>query len=261
MAGSSAASYRMVVAYDGTRYHGWQAQAKVATVQGELRRALCRLTNEDPVIKAAGRTDAGAHAHGQVISFSLQGAWSPQALRGGCNAYLPDDIGVLAADRVNSDFHPRWQAWRRTYRYLVRHREAQDPVGRQYEWRVQSPLELTPMREAARHLLGTHDFSSFGSSPFPSGSTTRTVDRADVTAHCGVATIEVRADAFLRGMMRNFAGALVAVGTGRAEPGDVSMALGDPGQRRHARWETAPAHGLHQWRVEYRATPRAEVSR
>jgi len=252
-----AASYRMVIAYDGTRYHGWQAQPQVATVQGELSRALTELTGETPWIKAAGRTDAGAHAHGQVISFSLASAWTPAALAGGCNARLPEDIGVLETALAGSDFHPRRQAWRRTYRYLIRDAAAPDPVERQYEWRIPRELELTPMRSAARLLPGTHDFAAFGSSPLPSGSTTRTVDRAEIERHGRVVTLEVRADAFLRGMMRNFAGALVAVGTGRASPTDLASALADPvGATR--KWGTAPAHGLHQWQVQYRA-PAAEV--
>lgn len=257
MAAAAAAWYRMVIAYDGTRYHGWQAQPQVATVQGEVSRALAELTREHPVIKAAGRTDAGAHAHGQVISFSLRSAWTPGALAGGCNARLPEDIGVLEASLVGSEFHPRWQAWRRTYRYLVRDAAGPDPVGRQYEWRIQRAVELAPMRAAARLLRGTHDFAAFGSSPFPGGSTTRTVDRAEVERHDGVLTLEIRADAFLRGMMRNFAGALVAVGTGLTSAAELARALVEPVGLRPG-WEMAPAHGLHQWQVEYRA-PAAEV--
>jgi len=254
---AAAASYRMVIAYDGTRYHGWQAQSQVATVQGELSRALAEVTGERPAIKAAGRTDAGAHAHGQVISFSLQSAQAPGALKGGCNAHLPEDIGVLETTLVGSEFHPRWQAWRRTYRYLIRDEATLDPVGRQYEWRIRRAVELAPVRAAARLLLGTHDFGGFGSSPFSAGSTTRTVDRADITRQDGVVILEVRADAFLRGMMRNFAGALLAVGTGRASTADLAKALAEPAGVTPI-WEPAPAHGLHQWQVEYRASA-AEV--
>jgi tRNA pseudouridine38-40 synthase len=243
----------MVLAYDGSRYHGWQAQSQVATVQGEVSRVLEELTCEQPVIKAASRTDAGAHAHGQVISFSLRSEWTPGDLQGGCNARLPEDIGVLETTLVGPGFHPRWQAWRRTYRYLVRGASTADPVGRQYKWRVRQSLELSPMRSAARLLLGTHDFAGFGSSPLPSGSTTRTVDRAEVTVQDGVVIIEVRADAFLKGMMRNFAGALVAVGAGRATAAELARALDEPAQLTPS-WETAPAHGLHQWQVEYRAS-------
>lgn len=243
----------MVIAYDGSRYHGWQSQPTVATVQGELSRVLEDLTTEKPAIKAAGRTDAGAHAHGQVISFSLRSAWTPGALSGGCNARLPEDIGVLETILVGADFHPRWQAWRRTYRYLIRDQAGHDPVGRQYEWRISQPLELNRMRVAARHLLGRHDFAAFGTSPLPSGSTVRTVDRADLWRQESVAVLEVRADAFLRGMMRNFAGALVAVGTGRSSVAEVVQAIAQPNGRRPF-WESGPALGLHQWQVEYRAS-------
>lgn len=248
----AATSYRMVIAYDGSRYHGWQSQPEVATVQGELSRALARLTAEAPVIKAAGRTDAGAHAHGQVVSFTLETPWLPEALAGGCNAHLPEDVEVLDAGQVGADFDPRRQAWRRTYRYLVRESAAVVPGGRQYEWRLRGPLELAPMQEGARMLLGTRDFGGFGRSPRPGGSTLRTVDRAEVGRDQGMCTIEIRADAFLRGMMRNFAGALVALGGGRASLADLEKALSDPAAPVRA-WMTAPAHGLHQWRVEYPA--------
>jgi tRNA pseudouridine38-40 synthase len=243
--------YRLVIAYDGTRYHGWQTQPDVATVQGELSRALAELTRERPAISAAGRTDAGAHAHGQVVSFTLSSSWSAEALKWGCNSHLPEDIGVLEASVVGSDFHPRWQAWRRTYRYLVRESADPAPVGRQYEWRVTGPFELALMEQAARRLVGTHDFGAFGRSPRVGGSTVRTVDRAELSLGPRRITLEVRADAFLRGMMRNFAGALVAVGRGRASLADVTRALSTPALG-SAPWRTAPAHGLHQWQVEYR---------
>jgi len=245
-------SYRMVIAYDGSRYHGWQSQPEVATVQGELSRALAKVTAEAPVIKAAGRTDAGAHAHGQVISFTLQSAWLPQALAGGCNDHLPADVEVLNTAVVSANFDPRRQAWRRTYRYLVRESATVVTGGRQYEWRLQGPLVLTPMQDGARMLLGSHDFGGFGRSPRPGGSTVRTVDRAEVDRNQGLWTIEIRADAFLRGMMRNFAGALVALGGGRASLADLERAVTDPAAPVRA-WATAPAHGLHQWRVEYPA--------
>ena len=244
------ACYRMVIAYDGSRYHGWQSQPEVATVEGELRRALSKLTTEAPLIKAAGRTDAGAHAHGQVISFTLETPWLPEDLAGGCNAHLPADVQVVNADTVSSDFDPRRQAWRRTYRYLVRECATEPPAGRQYEWRVNAPLDLEQIQAGPRLLLGRHDFAAFGRSPLPGGSTVRTVDRAEVDRRQHVLTIEIRADAFLRGMMRNFAGALVALGSGRAALADMAQALANPASPVR-RWGTAPAHGLHQWRVEY----------
>lgn len=246
------ATYKMVIAYDGTRYHGWQVQTHVATVQAEVGRALAAVTGELPVISAAGRTDAGAHAHGQVISFSLDSERSPRALEEGCNARLPEDIGVLDTALVGSAFHARRQAWRRTYRYLIRDSATTDPVGRQYEWRVPRPLELAPMRAGARLLLGTHDFCAFGRSPLAGGSSIRTVDRAEVDRSANILTLEVRADAFLRGMMRSFAGALVGAGMGRVSVSDLEEALAHPIGRPPG-WTLAPAHGLHQWAVDYRA--------
>lgn len=251
---AAAATYRMVLAYDGTRYHGWQIQPGVATVQGEVGQALAAVTGERPVISAAGRTDAGAHAHGQVISFTLRSGRSPRALAKGCNARLPEDIEVLDTALMDPSFHARRQAWRRTYRYLIRDAAVADPGGRQYEWRLTSPLDLAPMRAGTRLLIGTHDFSAFGRSPVPGGSAIRTVDRAEVERCHGVVRLEVRADAFMRGMMRNIAGALVALGSGRSSLSELARAVADPSAASPA-WPTAPAHGLHQWQVEYRAQP------
>lgn len=249
----------MVLAYDGSRYHGWQAQPQVKTVQGELSLALAALTSERPLITAAGRTDAGAHAHGQVVAFGLSSEWAPQALASGCNALLPEDIGVLTTDLVAADFHPRFGAWRRSYRYLIRDRASADPVGRQYEWRLPQVLELAPMRAAARLYLGRQDFRSFGSSPAPGGSTLRTVDRAELEQRGASIQLEIRADAFLKGMMRNLVGALVAVGSGRADVADVRRALANP-QVGKLPWIMAPAHGLHQWRVDYRVPAGEEAA-
>ncbi len=254
---ASGQRYRLVLAFHGGGYHGWQAQVGLRTVQGELSRALLRLSGESPQIQAAGRTDRGAHAHGQVVAFSLQAdAWEPGRMRRALNALLPEDVAVLAVDRAQADFDPRRQAWRRSYRDRVRDSEQPAPVTRGQEWRVNSALELLPMRQAARRLVGRQDFAAFGSSPRPGGSTGRTVDRATVARAGGLICLEVRADAFLRGMMRNFAGALVAIGRRRAELADLAAALACPSPGR-ALWATAPALGLHQWRVEYRGPEEA----
>ncbi|HEY6538722.1 MAG TPA: tRNA pseudouridine(38-40) synthase TruA [Candidatus Dormibacteraeota bacterium] len=258
MAAASSAWYRLTVAYDGTGFHGWQIQPGVRTCQGELTRALIRLTGEEPHLTAAGRTDAGAHAHGQVVGFGLRSSWRPEALLGGCNAMLPADIAVRGAAVASPDFHPRWRAWRRSYRYLISDGQGGGPLGRNYSWQIKDRLELAPMRAAARHLLGRHDFAAFGASPAPAQSSVRTVDRAEVERSSGALLLEVRADAFLRGMMRGIAGALMAVGSGRARVEDVERAVTDPTGPVPA-WSSAPARGLHQWRVEYRG-PSTEMA-
>lgn len=248
--------YKLVLAYQGTSYHGWQVQPGARTAGGELARALRALTGEEPEISAAGRIDAGAHAHGQVVGFALSKRWDPERLQGGCNAHLPTDLAVLRAEFASPDFHPRFGAWRRTYRYLVRDSSSPAPLGAELEWRVPGELELAPMGEAARSLLGRHDFSAFGQSPRSGGSTVRTLDRADLARDAGLVTLEVRADAFLRGMMRSLAGALVAVGQLRLRPEQLALVLENP-RDGLVRWSSAPARGLHQWQVEY---PSVEVA-
>ena len=244
-------AYGLTVAYDGTAYHGWQRQPAVPTVAGRLEEALAAVTGEPVGVSGAGRTDAGAHARGQVARVRLGRSWDPAALRAACNRVLPADVRVTEVVRVGDDFDPRRDAWRRTYRYLVRPAGRGEPVGRMYWWELPYPLELAPMRAAARLMLGRHDFAAFGSSPREGGSTVRLLDRADVEAVRGGLRLEFRADAFLRGMVRSMAGGLVAVGAGRLSPGALRGLLERPSPRA-ASPLAAPARGLHLWQVEYR---------
>ncbi|MHB1500810.1 MAG: tRNA pseudouridine(38-40) synthase TruA [Candidatus Dormibacteria bacterium] len=243
-------TYRMVLAYDGTDYHGWQYQPGVATVSGRFAQALEAACGARPRIAAAGRTDAGVHAHGQVVSFRLAGAMDPQQLLHACNRHLPRDIAVRAADLAPQGFDPRRDAWRRTYRYLLSPNAVLEPAQARYVWRVSPTLELAPMRAAAARLIGTRDFGGFGRSPWPGGSTTRTVDMIEVLEADGLVRLDIRGDAFLRGMVRSLVGALVSFGVSRLRRADLGEALGR-GSSGGKRWLTAPARGLHQWRVEY----------
>lgn len=250
--------YALTLEYDGTAYSGWQRQPGRRTVEGALLAALAEVCGERPALTAAGRTDAGAHAHGQVVGCPLQRAWEPERLRAALNARLPEDVVVVAAEVAPPGFHARFDAIARTYRYVIEPRRERPAVGRQYAWHVRGDLDLEAMRAAAATLVGTHDFAAFGRSPRAGGTTVRTVHDVDVRqvalrpspagAMAGtVVIIDVVADAFLHGMMRALAAALVAVGTGSLDIEDVvAMLRGRVGQRNQA-----PAHGLHQWRVDY----------
>ena len=244
-------TYGLRLAYDGSAYHGWQRQPGVPTVAGQLEEALARSTGQAVTLSAAGRTDAGAHALGQVARVRLERFWDPAALRAACNRLLPADIRVIEAARVGDSFDPRRDAWRRTYRYLVRTAARPQPVGRMYWWERPGPLELVPMRAAARGLLGRHDFAAFGSSPVAGGSTVRILDRSEVAETAEGVRLEFRADAFLRGMVRSLAGCLVAVGSGRLSGVALREWLERPLPRAASPW-AAPARGLHLWQVEYR---------
>lgn len=242
--------YRATVAYEGTGYRGWQRQPAVPTVAGTLQAALARALGEAPRLAAAGRTDAGAHARGQVVAFGLRREWAPDALARAVNLALPQDVRILSAARAPLHFDPRRDAWRRTYRYLVALHPGL-PSSRPYAWVLRHPLELDPVRAASRWLTGRHDFAAFGSSPEPGGSTRRGLDRVEVSATRNRMVFEFRGDAFLRGMVRCLTGALVAVGRGRLAPEGFHRLLEEARPGAGRRW-AAPAHGLYLWGVEYR---------
>ena len=240
----------MTLAYDGTDYHGWQVQPGVQTVAGRLAAAIESTCGSRPRLAAAGRTDAGVHAHGQVVVAALARPVGRGELLGGCERNLPSDIRVLDVAVAPDGFDPRRDAWRRSYRYLLGATRWLPAGLSRYVWQVDPRLELSPMREGAAILVGAHDFGAFGTSPYAGGRTRRLVDLLEIRRRRGLIEIEVRADAFLRGMLRNMVGALVGLGLGRLHPGNIRDAL-TVGTGARRRWAAAPARGLHQWRVEY----------
>lgn len=260
-------SYALTLEYDGGGFSGWQRQPGRRTVEGVLVEAILAATGEQVRLTAAGRTDAGAHAHGQVVGCALHRPWEPRRLRAALNGHLPEDAVVLEVRSAPSDFHARFDARTRTYRYLVAPRSERAAVAREHAWRVPGHLDVEAMRDAAAQLVGTHDFAAFGRSPRAGGSTVRTIHSLTVRAHAVpdahmtipggsagalprmLVTIDVTADAFLYGMMRAIAAALVAVGGGRLDAPSVASLLDAP--RGARRLPTAPAHGLHQWAVTY----------
>lgn len=255
-------SYALTLEYDGSRFSGWQRQPDRRTVEGVLRDAILAVTGEEVRLTAAGRTDAGAHAHGQVVGCALRRPWEPRRLRAALNGQLPEDAVVLEVRSAPDGFHARYDARTRTYRYVVAPRGDRAAVARDHVWRVPRSLDLEAMRGAAAHLVGSHDFAAFGRSPRAGGTTVRTIHSLTVRAHSmpdahgepgaelrTVVTIDVTADAFLYGMMRAIAATLVAVGDGRLDAPSVASLLDAPGRAR--RLPPAPAHGLHQWAVTY----------
>jgi tRNA pseudouridine38-40 synthase len=253
---------RLVLEYDGTDFHGWQAQPSVRTVEGVVRDALLQVTGEQPRLSAAGRTDAGAHSHGQVVGVPLSREWEPARLSTALNAVLPRDVAVRRAELAGDKFHARFDALSRTYRYVVASRDARAPLLRRYSWQITGDLDVDAMRDAAALLRGEHDFRAFGRAPRPGGTTVRTVE--DIALHRVAApdaegttsfVIEVRANAFLHGMMRAIAGAVVAVGLRRMTVADLAAMLADPGSAPPV--TVAPARGLHQWSVTYPAAGEA----
>lgn len=238
---------KLLVEYEGTRYHGWQEQAGQATVEGALKAAIQSLTGESPELTAAGRTDAGVHALGQCVNFRLAGPFQIEQLPGALNSRLAADIAVRHAEVVDDAFNARYSARLRRYAYRIRQALPRGAYQRQYAWGLRDRLDLSRMQAAGFRLEGRHDFKAFGSSPRPGGHTVRRVDDLTVSQQGDWLTIAVGADAFLYGMVRRMTGALVEVGRGRRslEWIDELLTGSSTGLR------PAPAVGLVQVSVEY----------
>jgi len=238
---------KLVLEYEGTRYHGWQAQSGAPTVEAALREAIHDLTGESPVLTAAGRTDAGVHALGQVVNFRLECEFPVQQLPGALNARLAPDIAVRRAEAVDESFNSRYSARARLYAYRIRQALPRGAYQRQYAWGLHDTLDVAAMQAAADRLTGRHDFRAFGRSPRPGGHTVRHIHEVKVSGAGDWVTIAVAADAFLYGMVRRIAAALVDVGRRRQplEWIDSLLSGSTTGLR------LAPAQGLVQVAVEY----------
>ena len=239
------------VAYDGSRYNGWQAQPHpgTRTVQQTLEAALSAVASAPVRVHCAGRTDTGVHGHGQVVHFEAAVARSPKAWVLGTNASLPADVRVHWARKVPADFHARFSASWRRYRYIVVDcpiRPAQ--LLGQITW-VRYPLDAGLMNEAARSLLGEQDFSAFRAAACQSSSPFRDVHSVGVSRRGPFVVIDIRANAFLHHMVRNIAGSLIAVGTGRRAPAWIGELLAGRDRGRAA--DTASAQGLYLVEVGY----------
>jgi tRNA pseudouridine38-40 synthase len=239
---------RLTLAYDGTGFHGWARQRGLRTVQGELEGALGRTFGAEPRVAAAGRTDAGVHARGQVASFEVAGAPDLVGLHRALNALLAPEIVVLDARRAPEGFHARFSATAREYRYRIAVGPWPDPFEARYVWHRPGGLAVPRMRGAARHLVGEHDFASFCRRPL-SGGTVRRLERLAVSRRGDRVEISARANAFLHQMVRSLVGTLVAVGEGRIDPEAMPAILAAQDRARAGR--IAPAHGLTLERVLY----------
>jgi tRNA pseudouridine38-40 synthase len=244
------AACRMVVAYDGTDFRGFAAQRDQRTVQGTLGAALAKVLRHDVELAVAGRTDAGVHAWGQVVSFPAIPGLEPTRLRASLNALVGPEVAVREVELVAPGFDARHSARWRAYRFTIDNRRVPDPMLARYAWHVPDPLDLPALRLGSDPFIGEHDFSSFCRKG-PAGSTTtrRVLDARWVEVTDGVLRFDITATAFCWQMVRSIVGTLVDVGRGRRRPGDILGILraGD----RAAAGTVAPPHGLCLWEVGY----------
>jgi tRNA pseudouridine38-40 synthase len=236
---------RLTVEYDGTEFSGFQWQPDARTVAGVLEAALGKLLCEDVKVTGAGRTDAGVHASGQVVSIATRSRFPFERLLHALNAVLPGDCSVREGAIVEPGFSARFSALERTYVYTILNRTQRDALVARYAWHVPGQLDLDAMRAAGACLVGEHDFRSFAASALRPGaptSTVRTVRRLEIERRGELLRIEIAADGFLRHMVRTIVGMLAKCGLGRREPSAVAAVLA--ARDRSAAGPTAPARGL-----------------
>ena len=254
--------FRLVIAYDGTNYEGWQVQKTGLGVQQRIEEALAKLFCSPIRVHGSSRTDTGVHALGMVAHFEIPAREFKMPMRKlglALNACLPEDIRVLSAVRASRNFHARFDATGKQYRYFLWNHAAMNPLRRAQAWHFPVPLDIASMRRAAKMFIGRHDFKSFAATHnYEMESTVRTVTRCEVRRSGPLLTFIIEGDGFLYKMCRGIVGTLAQVGKGKFSPEDVKSML-DARDRRMAGM-TAPAHGLVLWKVFYRKRRGADHS-
>ncbi len=248
--------------YDGSRFLGWQTQPEGGTVQDALQAALAAISGNPVSVTCAGRTDRGVHAREQVVHFDTEATRPDTAWVRGVNAFLPECAAVRWAFRVPSDFHARYDAISRAYRYVLLNRGVRPALGAPYVGWVHAPLEVEPMRDAARFLIGEHDFSAFRSAECQARTPVRTLHELSIARQGERIDFVLRANAYLHHMVRNIVGTLVQVGKGARPPAWVQEVLA--ARKRALAAPTFPAQGLYLESVIYAPSwnlPRIEPAR
>jgi tRNA pseudouridine38-40 synthase len=242
--------YKLTLEYDGTPFVGWQLQENGPSVAAALAEAIERFAGERTEVSGAGRTDAGVHALGQVAHVDLEKDWDTDTVRDALNAHLrPHPVAVISAERVADDFHARFSATARHYRYRIVNRRADLAIERDRAWRIGKPLDASAMHAGAQKLVGHHDFTTFRSAECQAKSPQKTLDRFDVAREGEDIRIEASARSFLHHQVRSMVGSLALVGEGRWSVDDLAKALA--AKDRSACGPVAPAHGLYLVRVDY----------
>ena len=241
-------NYKIIVAYDGTDYQGWQMQGAIPTIQLALSRALAKLEGAPVTVHGAGRTDSGVHAEGQVASFYLTKEWPGRALRQALNGNLPNDIRVLAAEPASHEFHPRASAKSKKYRYQLYNADVMNPLLARYTWHYHYAMNLAKLQQDGEALLGTHDFTVFTVADCETKTRVRTITRFEIAQHASLLHLYFTGNGFLRYQVRTMVAALLEMNRGR-----LAMTMPEliHSQRRALIRGTAPAKGLTLMSVEY----------
>ena len=243
-------NFKLIIEYDGSRYHGWQRQKEDRSIQGEIEKALKKITAGSVTLIGSGRTDAGVHAQGQVANFKCDTRLEPDALMNGLNSLLEGDIVIKVCEPVRASFHARYDARSKVYHYRILNRPLPAAIGRQYSWFIRKALNHEAMRAAIDLIIGRHDFKSFEGTGSARQHTTRHVYSAELTEQdSGLWVFQIEANGFLRYMVRNMIGTLVDVGLEKLTPHDFKRIL-DSKDRSQAS-ATAPAQGLTLIKVNY----------
>jgi tRNA pseudouridine38-40 synthase len=243
------AHYKVILAYDGTEFLGFQRQSKGRTVQASVESALRMIGWNNSSIIGAGRTDTGVHASGQVIGFKYEWDHSAEDLRDALNANLPADIAALSVEQVGEEFHPRFSAIARRYHYRLFCDKVRQPLRERYAWRVWPPISLDLVDQAAAKLVGTHDFAAFGSPPQSAGSTIRQIFSATWRIDRDYLLFEILGNAFLYHMVRRLVSCQVEIGLEKRSPSDMEGLLS--GEQAELIQGLAPAKGLVLKEVTY----------
>jgi tRNA pseudouridine38-40 synthase len=246
--------FKLTIAYDGTGYEGWQVQKIGTGVQQKIEEALARLFPNRPRVHSSSRTDTGVHALGMVVHFEAPSTHRPMSSRKlalALNAWLPEDVRVLQAARAGRDFHARFSATGKQYRYYVWNHPAMNPLLRRTAWHVPRALNVRAMRQAASRFVGKHDFQSFAANPgYARQSNVRTLWRCELRKSGPLLTCIIEGNGFLYKMCRGIIGTLVQVGLGKFPPDAIDGLLARKDRR--VAGMTAPAHGLVLFKVFYR---------
>lgn len=242
-------NYKIIIEYDGTNYVGWQRQDNGESIQKAIEFAIFKLTKEKVTIFGSGRTDSGVHALGQVANFNLNKRFKTNNIRDGLNQYLrPQPIAIINANLINDDFHARFSAKKRTYKYIITNRRPPLTLNKYKSWGVFKKLDIIKMKEEAKYFIGKHNLEAFRSIHCQSSSALKTIDDIKITQKKNQICIKVSARSFLHSQVRIMVGTLVEIGKGKINK-SIKKIIRD--KKRSQAGITAPACGLYLIKVDY----------